>query len=108
MFFLFIGDTVHTAQHVSNTPNNTNIGGAKSSITKPRKKNIRKEEVSHYLTYLAVDRKVISSVQNLAPCASVFIYQHGLKRELTLLTNTIRAKVATRVESQRYYLMMRQ
>jgi hypothetical protein len=69
--------------------------------------NIGEEEVSHYLTYFAVDRKVTSSVQNLALCSSVFMYQHGLKRELTLLTYTIRAKVATRVKSQRYYLMMR-
>jgi hypothetical protein len=47
-------------------------------------KNIGEEEVSHYLTYLAIDRKVTSSAQNLAPCSSVFIYQHVLKRELAL------------------------
>ncbi len=53
------------------------------------------EEVSNYLTYLAVDRKVTSSTQNLALCSIVFMYKHVLKRDLTLLTSTIRAKAPT-------------
>jgi len=55
------------------------------------------EEVSNYLTYLAVDRRVTSSTQNLVLCSIVFMYKHVLKRELTLLISTIRAKTPTRV-----------
>ena len=60
-------------------------------------KDMGEEEVSNYLTYLAVDRKVTSSTQNLALCSIVFMYKHVLNRELTLLTSTIRAKAPTRV-----------
>jgi len=55
------------------------------------------EEVSNFLSYLAVDRKVTSSTQNLALCAIVFMYKHIFKRELTLLDDTVRAKTPKRV-----------
>ena len=44
------------------------------------------EEVSNYLTYLAVNRQVTSSTQNLALCSIVFMYKHVFERELTLLS----------------------
>jgi hypothetical protein len=50
------------------------------------------EEVSNYLTYLAVNRQVTSSTQNLALCSIVFMYKHVFERELTLLSDTVRAK----------------
>ena len=60
-------------------------------------KEIGEEEVSNYLTYLAVDRQVTSSTQNLALCAIVFMYKHVFSRELTLLSDTVRAKAPSRV-----------
>ncbi len=55
------------------------------------------EEVSNYLSYLAVNRQVTSSTQNLALCAIVFMYKHVFERELTLLSDTVRAKAPKRV-----------
>jgi integrase len=55
------------------------------------------EEVSHFLTHLAVNRNVTLSTQNLALCSIVFMYKHVFQRELTLLAGTIRAKTPTRV-----------
>ncbi|MBA6288580.1 integron integrase [Colwellia sp. MB3u-4] len=60
-------------------------------------KDMGEQEVSNYLTYLAVDRQVTSSTQNLALCSIVFMYKHVFKRELTLLSDTVRAKAPTRV-----------
>lgn len=55
------------------------------------------QEVSSFLSYLAVDRAVTSSTQNLALCAIVFMYKHIFERELTLLDDTVRAKAPKRV-----------
>ncbi|PCI46912.1 MAG: integrase [Moraxellaceae bacterium] len=55
------------------------------------------EEVSNYLTFLAVNRGVTASTQNLALCSIVFMYKHIFERELTLLTETVRAKAPSRV-----------
>jgi integrase len=60
-------------------------------------KDMGEQEVSHYLTYLAVNRQVTSSTQNLALCSIVFMYKHVFERELTLLSDTVRAKAPTRV-----------
>jgi integron integrase len=60
-------------------------------------KDMGEEEVSNYLTYLAVNREVTSSTQNLALCSIVFMYKHVFERELTLLPDTVRAKAPTRV-----------
>jgi len=62
-------------------------------------KDMGEEEVSNYLTHLAVYRKVTSSTQNLALCSIVFMYKHVFERELTLLTGTVRAKAPTRVST---------
>lgn len=55
------------------------------------------QEVSNFLSYLAIDRKVTSSTQNLALCAIVFMYKHIFARELTLLDDTVKAKAPKRV-----------
>lgn len=55
-------------------------------------KDMGEEEISNYMSYLAVDRRVTSSTQNLALCAIVFMYKHVFERELTLLSDTVRAK----------------
>jgi len=60
-------------------------------------KDMGEQEVSNYLTYLAVNRQVTSSTQNLALCSIVFMYKHVFERELTLLSDTVRAKAPTRV-----------
>jgi len=60
-------------------------------------KEMGEEEVSSFLSHLAVDRRVTSSTQNLALCAIVFMYKHIFNRELTLLSDTVRAKPPTRV-----------
>ena len=47
-------------------------------------KDLGEQEVTDFLTYLAVKRHVTSSTQNLALCAIVFMYKHVFERELTL------------------------
>ncbi|HGP5030948.1 TPA: phage integrase N-terminal SAM-like domain-containing protein, partial [Vibrio cholerae O1] len=51
---------------------------------KQHPKNMGEQEVTNFLTYLAVNRQVTASTQNLALCAIVFMYKHILQRELTL------------------------
>lgn len=60
-------------------------------------KDLGEQELTNFLSHLAVKRRVSSSTQNLALCAIVFMYKHVFKRELTLLPNTIRARTPTRV-----------
>ena len=50
------------------------------------------EEVSQFLTYLAVELNVASSTQNQAFSAILFLYRYVLKKELGLLRNVTRAK----------------
>ena len=59
---------------------------------KQHPKDMGEQEVTNFLTYLAVNRQVTASTQNLALCAIVFMYKHILKRELTLLPDTIKAR----------------
>lgn len=55
------------------------------------------QEVSEFLSHLALVREVTASTQNLALCALVFMYKHFFQRELVLLDNTIRAKAPRRL-----------
>ncbi|MCB5228425.1 integron integrase [Alishewanella sp. 16-MA] len=64
---------------------------------KQHPKDMGEQEVTDFLTYLAVNRQVTASTQNLALCAIVFMYKHILKRELTLLPDTIKARAPKRV-----------
>ena len=49
-------------------------------------------EISAFLTWLAVERKVSASTQNQALSAILFMYQKALSRKLDRLDNIIRAK----------------
>lgn len=60
-------------------------------------KDLGEQEVTAFLTHLAVDRHVTSSTQNIALCAIVFMYKHVFERELTLLPDTVRARAPKRV-----------
>lgn len=55
------------------------------------------EEVSTYLTHLAVNRKVAASTQNLALNALVFLYTHVLEQPLGDIGKTARAKQPQRL-----------
>ncbi len=51
-----------------------------------------KNEVSQFLTYLAVKRKVAASTQNRALCALVFLYSKVLQQPFDWLEDVERAK----------------
>ena len=54
-------------------------------------------EVSAFLSYLAVSRKVAAATQNQALAAILFLYRHVLKQELPWLQDVVRAKRPTRM-----------
>ena len=60
-------------------------------------RDLGEQEVTDFLTHLAVKRQVTSSTQNLALCAIVFMYKHVFERELSLLPDTVRARAPKRV-----------
>lgn len=53
---------------------------------------IGEEEISSFLTHLAVDRKVSASTQNQALSALLFLYKQVLAINLDWLDNVVRAK----------------
>lgn len=55
------------------------------------------DEVSRFLTHLAVDLRVAASTQNQALAAILFLYRHVLKQDLPWLENVERAKRPARV-----------
>jgi integron integrase len=55
------------------------------------------EEVTKFLSYLAVSRKVAASTQNQALAAILFLYRHALGIDLPWLENVIRAKRPARL-----------
>ncbi|WP_376693994.1 integron integrase [Wenzhouxiangella sp. EGI_FJ10409] len=56
-----------------------------------------KRELEAFLTYLAVDRNVAASTQNLALSAVLFLYRDVLKIELPWLDDVVRAKKPARM-----------
>jgi integron integrase len=56
-----------------------------------------KRDVESFLTYLAVNRKVAPSTQNLALSSILFLYQKVLETELPWLDDVVRAKPRRRV-----------
>lgn len=50
------------------------------------------KEISEYLTFLAVKRKVAAPTQNQALSAILFLYKHILKQEMSWLDDVIKAK----------------
>ena len=55
------------------------------------------DEITAYLTHLAVDRKVSASTQNQALNALLFLYKRVLKIELPLIDSVVRAKRTKRL-----------
>jgi len=58
---------------------------------------MRETEVSQFLTYLAVKKKVAASTQNQALSAILFLYRDVLKKELGWLDDVERAKTPSRL-----------
>ena len=58
---------------------------------------LAESEVSNFLSYLAVAKKVSSSTQNQALCAVLFLYRHVLRKELGWLDDVERAKRPARL-----------
>jgi integron integrase len=54
--------------------------------------NMGEQEISAFLTHLAVDRHVAASTQNQAFCALLFLYQEVLGRKLDFIDNVTRVK----------------
>jgi site-specific recombinase XerD len=50
------------------------------------------QEISAFLTHLAVDRNVAASTQNQAFCALLFLYQQVLQRKLDFIDDVARVK----------------
>ena len=50
------------------------------------------QEISAFLTHLAVDRNVAASTQNQAFCALLFLYQQVLQRKLDFIDEVARVK----------------
>lgn len=55
------------------------------------------QEITAFLTHLAVDKNVAASTQNQALSAILFLYKEVLKLEIAWLDNVIRAKRSVRV-----------
>ncbi len=54
-------------------------------------------EINHFLTDLAVNKKVSASTQNQALSAILFLYQHVLEKELQWINPAVRAKKPKRL-----------
>jgi site-specific recombinase XerD len=54
-------------------------------------------EITAFLTYLAVERRVAASTQNQALAAILFLYRDVLRQVLPWLENVERAKQASRL-----------
>jgi len=65
---------------------------------KQHPKELGEQEITAFLTHLAVHRQVTLSPQNLALCAIVFMCKYILGREITSLPDTVRAKAPRRVQ----------
>jgi integrase len=50
------------------------------------------QEVTHFLSALAVERRVSASTQNQALCALLFLYRHVLDRQVGWLDEVVRAR----------------
>lgn len=55
------------------------------------------QEISQFLTHLAVKEKATASTQNQALCAIVFLYQHVLNKELGEMKDVYWAKKPKRL-----------
>ena len=58
---------------------------------------VSSDEVKHFLTHLAVKRRVSASTQNQAFSALLFLFRHVLRRDLGDISGTVRAKRGSRL-----------
>ena len=92
--------TVIRTRHYSLRTEQTYIQWIKQYIvfnSKRHPSDLGAAEVSAFLSYLAVNRKVAGSTQNQALASILFLYRHVLKQELPWLQDVERAKRPTRV-----------
>ncbi|MFN8546592.1 MAG: integron integrase [Candidatus Eisenbacteria bacterium] len=96
-------DQVRTAarvRHLSRRTEKAYVGWIRrfvrhSGLRHPRE--MGTAEVSRYLTWLAVERRVSASTQNQALAALLFLYRDVLQVELPWLDDLVRAKTPTRL-----------
>jgi len=92
-------DTIRT-RHYSHRTEKTYVRWALRFILFHRKKHpatMAEPEVTAFLTYLAVERKVSSSTQNQARSAILFLYREVLDVHLPWLESVVKAKRSQRV-----------
>ncbi len=58
---------------------------------------ITQEDLKHYLSYLAVDRKVSASTQQQAFNALLFLFRYVLNKQIEGIAETIRSRVSKRL-----------
>jgi len=91
---------VMRVHHYSLSTERTYIQWVKRYIyfhNKRHPKEMKADEITEFLTHLAVNRKVSPSTQNQALNALLFLYKRVLKIELPLLDNVVRAKRTKRL-----------
>ena len=87
--------TVIRLRHYSLRTEQTYVSWIKQYIVFSNKRHpaeLGAAEVTKFLSYLAVSRKVSASTQNQALAAILFLYRHVLKQELPWLEDVERAK----------------
>ncbi|NNG01371.1 MAG: integron integrase [Desulfobacteraceae bacterium] len=83
------------AKHYSIRTEQTYVDWIRRYILFHRKQHpdqLGEQDISRFLTHLAVDRKVAASTQNQALCALVFLYREVLDKDLGDFENVVRAK----------------
>jgi len=63
-------------------------------------KELGEEEVSQFLTHLAINERVSASTQNLALNAIVFLYREVIKKPLGRMEDIVRAKGDAKISAQ--------
>ncbi len=89
-------------RHMSHKTERAYVGYARDYILFHKKRHPREmgsEEIRDYLTYLAVEKNVAASTQNVAFNALIFLYRQVLEIELPPILNVLRAKRPARLPS---------
>ncbi len=58
---------------------------------------ITPDDIQNFLTYLAIERKVSASTQNLALNAIIFLFRHVLQRDISHVVDAVRANTRRRL-----------
>lgn len=88
------------ARHYSRRTARSYVGWIRRFIVfhdKRHPKDLGEDEITRFLTHLAVDLKVAPSTQNQALSALLFLYKYVLYKELPRLDDIVRAKPAKRL-----------